>query len=49
MPPGQTKKWNWDRKVDKAQASPAPGKYRIKFKAHQYTSDIIYREFEIVR
>jgi hypothetical protein len=49
MAPGETKKWSWDRRVDDGQAEPKPGKYRIKFKAPRYTSDIIYREFEILR
>jgi hypothetical protein len=47
--PGQTKPWHWDRRVDEGQSAPGPGKYRIRFKAPRFTSDIIYREFEILR
>jgi hypothetical protein len=49
LTPGQTKKWDWDRRVDEGQPAPGPGKYRVKFKAPRFTSDIIYREFEILR
>ena len=47
MAPGQVKKWEWNRRVDQGQPAPAPGKYRVRFKAPRYTSDIIVREFEI--
>jgi hypothetical protein len=47
MTPGQVKHWEWDRRVDEGQPAPGPGKYRVRFKAPRYTSDIIVREFEI--
>jgi hypothetical protein len=49
MTPGEIKKWHWTRKVDAGQPVPVPGKYRLKFKAPRFTSDIIFREFEILR
>jgi hypothetical protein len=49
MAPLHSRKWDWDRRVDEGQAAPVPGKYRAKFKAPRYTSDILHREFEILR
>lgn len=49
LAPGESRRWSWDRRVDEGQAAPVPGKYRIKFKAPAFTSDLIFREFEILR
>jgi hypothetical protein len=47
LSPGQTKKWEWDRRHDEGLPEARPGKYRVRFRAPQYTSDIISVEFEI--
>jgi len=47
LSPGQTKKWNWDRRHEEGLPEARPGKYRVRFHAPQYTSDIISVEFEI--
>ena len=47
LSPGQTKKWNWDRRHDEGLPEAGPGKYRIRFRAPQHTSDVIAVEFEV--
>jgi hypothetical protein len=47
LSPGQTKKWIWDRRHDEGMPEAGPGKYRVRFRAPHYTSDILVVEFEI--